>query len=267
MILHKTMLNLTPQGNHTAMMRQWESITKTMESKGYTPQEIYHDIGIILIGDWQRAYVRTRLDELFASSKAGGEHTINMGEFINNLQARTSVTKPGGYLPLYYPIYMQDAHLGPIAGKPEPPKLNTFKGGNTPRSPSNGPNQPNQLSQPSQHEGTAEDCPHCHRGKHTEDNCWVLHPEKRPRGPFYRSRKQPSQGTANLLKSARLTDGWVFDTAASWIIYNDQSAFKDYISLNHEATVTLPDGSIHRVEGVGNISLSTSKGEIELKNA
>ena len=68
------------------------------------------------------------------------------------------------------------------------------------------------------------------------------------------------------MKSARLTDGWIFDTAASWIIYNDQSAFKDYISLNHEATVTLSDDYIHCVEGVENISLSTSKGEIELKN-
>ena len=57
-----------------------------------------------------------------------------MGEFINILQARTSMAKSGGYLPLYYPIYMQDAHLGLIAGKPEPPKLNTFKGENTPRS-------------------------------------------------------------------------------------------------------------------------------------
>ena len=58
MILHKTMLNLILQSNHTAMMRQWKFIIKTMKSKEYTSQEIYHDIGIILIVDWQWAYVR-----------------------------------------------------------------------------------------------------------------------------------------------------------------------------------------------------------------
>lgn len=61
-------------------------------------------------------------------------------------------------------------------------------------------------------------------------------------------------------------NGYSTQVLHSLIIYNDQSAFKDYISLNHEATVTLPDGSVQRVEGIGNISQSTSKGAIKLKN-
>ena len=255
MLLVKTMVNLTPQGNTTAMMRQWESITKIIEENGYTVQEICHDIGILLIGDWQRPYVRTRLEELFALSKEGVTHTINMRDFINNLQARANIAKPGPYTSLYYPIYTQDAHLGPLSGKSES-KTNTFKGGT--------PSKPQSPTSLVQRYSQVDDCPHCHRGRHREDDCWTLHPEKRPKWPHYYQKKH--SGAANLVKSTKLTDGWVFDTGASWITYNDRSAFKDFIPLNHEHTVDLPDGSTHQVEGIGNIDLSTRKGKIELKN-
>lgn len=53
LVLVKTLMNLHPQGNPVAMMRQYQELTTLMEEKQYTIDEIGHDIGIILLGDYQ----------------------------------------------------------------------------------------------------------------------------------------------------------------------------------------------------------------------
>ena len=53
----KTMINLQPQGNPIAMMCQWEDLVSQIKEKAYSAADICHNIGIILLGDWQKTYV------------------------------------------------------------------------------------------------------------------------------------------------------------------------------------------------------------------
>lgn len=107
----KTLMNLHPQGNPAAMMRQWEGLVASMKEKQYTADDICHDIGIILLGDWQREYVRRELDALFAASEKENIHQLNMSELINRLQMRSTRagSTNGPYMRLSYPFYRQDS--------------------------------------------------------------------------------------------------------------------------------------------------------------
>ncbi|ODM16173.1 hypothetical protein SI65_08607 [Aspergillus cristatus] len=153
LLLVKTLINLKPNGNTVAMMRQWQRITTEIERKGYDVSELCHDIGIILLGDFQRSFVRTQLDSLFAGSKRDRFHEMDMDNIIDQIESR----KPDGF--------------------------------------------------------------------------------------------------ANLVHSTANANDWVLDTGATWTIYDDQSAFVNYMPLTTMSTVGLPDGSTHKVEGIGTIHL------------
>ena len=60
--------------------------------------------------------------------------------------------------------------------------------------------------------------------------------------------------------------GWLFDTAASWHITSDQSAFITYIDLNHFSDTEMPDDCVWPVKDVGTIYLPVSKRSIEFWN-
>ena len=87
LLLVKTMMNLKPQGNPLAMMRHWQQLGLAMMDKQYTAAEIYHDMGIVLLGDWQRGFIRSQLDDLFTRSKEGRAHVLDMPILINQLES------------------------------------------------------------------------------------------------------------------------------------------------------------------------------------
>ena len=72
--------------------------------KQYTTGEIYHDVGIVLLGDWQRGFIRTQLDDLFAMSKDDEAPVLDMPILIDQLESRYT-TPPGSYIPINYSIY------------------------------------------------------------------------------------------------------------------------------------------------------------------
>lgn len=148
----KTLINLHPQGNHMAMMRQWQELTSLMKEKKYTADEIYHDIGITLLGDWQKTFVRGELDTFFATSKEKDIHQLDIDKLIDQLEVRSPSTA-GIYTPLSYPIYRQDQRTVPRGG---------------------GTREKTTSSQ------SRFPCPHCKRGYHKEEDCWVKYPEKQP---------------------------------------------------------------------------------------
>ena len=160
----KTMINLQPQNNPMAMMRQWEALTARVKEKAYSATDICHDIGILLLGDWQKTFVRGALDDYFALSMEGKVHCFNMHKLIEKLEVR-SKTNSRQYIPLSYPFYQQDPRMA--------------KGGEeAQKAGKQAPKQPG--SQPATKEVDDNLCPHCKHGYHMEDDCWIKHPEKHP---------------------------------------------------------------------------------------
>ena len=117
--------------------------------------DICHDIGIILLGDWQKTYMRGALDDFFALSKEGKVHRLDMHKLIEKLEVR-SKTNNGQYTPLSYPFYQQDPRVA--RGGEEAQKA----GKQAPKQ---------QGSQPATKEVDDNLCPHCKRGYHQEDDC------------------------------------------------------------------------------------------------
>lgn len=70
------------------MMRQWQQLGLTMMDKQYTAVEIYHDMGIVLLGDRQRGFIQTQLDDLFTRSKEGRTHVLDMPILTDQLESQ-----------------------------------------------------------------------------------------------------------------------------------------------------------------------------------
>lgn len=119
LLLVKMLMNLKPQGDYIAMMRQWQRITAEIEQQDYPISEICHDIGIVLLGEYQRSFMRTQLDHLFIQSKKNQSHEMDMAAIIDQLESRTS-SAPGHYKPLSYTIYRQEpwGHMPQMDNQP-----------------------------------------------------------------------------------------------------------------------------------------------------
>lgn len=276
LLLVKTLLNLKPQGDYIAMMRQWQRVSAELERQEYSISEICHDIGIVLLGEYQRSFIRTQLDHLFMLSKKNQLHEMDMAAIIDQLESRTP-SAPGHYKPLSYTIYRQE----PWGHIPQPDNLPS-KGGNKKSQPITGASSdPSSPQKPSNNQSkTSKLCPHCKRGYHKIERCWVLHPELRPpkekenppsndTSPNGNNQSKPITGTtgvANLVHSTRRSDDWIFDTGATWTIHSDKAAFASYMPLSVASSVELPNGSTHCVEGIGSIYLPIGEHMVELKN-
>ena len=162
----KTMINLQPQNNPIAMMRQWEALTTQVKEKAYSASDICHDIGILLLGDWQKTFVRGALDDYFALSMEGKVHRLDMHKLIEKLEVRSKINN-GQYIPLSYPFYQQDPRMA--------------KGGEeAQKAGKQAPKQPGSQTTTKETEKDNSLCPYCKRGHHPENDCWIKHPGKRP---------------------------------------------------------------------------------------
>ena len=256
----KTMINLQPQSNPIAMMRQWEDLVSRIKEKAYSVTDICHDIGIILLGDWQKTYVRGALDDFFALSKEGKVHRLDMHKLIEKLEVR-SKTNNGQYNPLSYPFYHQEPRAIPKGGE------EAQKAGKQ------APKQPGSQASIKETERDDSLCPYCRRGHHAENDCWIKHPEKRPPPRVLAARRttrevKPNEvhGSASFISNGSGWGTWILDTAASWHVCSKKSAFDRYIDLNHYSDVELPDGSKQQVYGVGTINLPVGDSSVELQN-
>ena len=200
----KTMINLQPQNNPMAMMCQWEALTTQVKEKAYSATDICHDIGILLLSDWQKTFVRGALDDYFALSMEGKVHRLDMHKLIEKLEVR-SKTNSGQYIPLSYPFYQQDPRMA--------------KGGEeAQKAGKQAPKQPG--SQPATKEVDDNLCPHCKHGYHMEDDCWIKHPEKHPRPRILAARRAAredrpyeARGSANSIFKGSGWGTWILDTA------------------------------------------------------
>lgn len=258
------------------MMRQWQRISADLERHECSISEICHDIGIVLLGEYQRSFMRTQLDHLFMLSKKNQLHEMDMAAIIDQLESSTPST-PGHYKPLSYTIYRQE----PWGHIPQPDNQPP-KGGNKKSQLSTGASSdPSSPQKPSNNQSkTSKLCSHCKRGYHKVERCWVLHPELRPpkekenppsndASPNGDNQSKPitgKTGVVNLVRSTRRSDDWIFDIGATWTIHSDRAAFASYMPLSVASSVELPNGSTHRVEGIGSIYLPIGERMVELKN-
>lgn len=95
LLLAKTFMNLKPNGDTASMMRQWQRVTTEIEQKRYDASKLCHDIGIVLLGDFQHSFFFffcTQLNNLFAASKKDRLHEMDMHDIIDQIESRTPPT-------------------------------------------------------------------------------------------------------------------------------------------------------------------------------
>lgn len=250
----KTALNLTPQSNPIEMLYHWEALYRILKDREYEVEEIFHDIAIILLGDWQKTFLTAQLDDLFTKSKRDEQHMFDIPDLIAQLNRR--YTNPGSYQRMVYteyrpeprgPALIQDnrGQGGSSASqtalpRSRDPNKSTNTSSNQALNSTPNQNQPARSITPRANRQT---CSICHKGYHDESQCWVAHPELRPS-------PRNQAGTANFVNKKSHHNDWIFDTGTSYIITKEESAFDSFIPLNHVSTVDLPDGSNHCIHGV-----------------
>ena len=69
--------------------------------------DIYHNISVILLGDWQKTYMHGLLDDLFAIFKEDSIHYLDIHTIIEKLEV-CSKTNSRQYTLLSYLFYQQD---------------------------------------------------------------------------------------------------------------------------------------------------------------
>lgn len=75
LLLVKTRLNFKPNGNTITMMWQWQCINTKIEQE-YVVSGLCHDVGIVLLGDFQHSFVHAQLDNIVTPSKRDSFHWI-----------------------------------------------------------------------------------------------------------------------------------------------------------------------------------------------
>src|SRR5699024_7147487 len=126
-------------------------------------------------------------------SKEGQQHRLDIGKLIDQLEVR-SRSNNGAYSSLTYDVYQQDSRIVIKAGDSN---QNAAK-----------PSTNKSQARPKEEPKPAFTCPHCKRGNHPEEECWIKHPEKRPspeelaaRREARMARPSTTSGSANSVLS------------------------------------------------------------------
>lgn len=105
-------------------------------------------------------------------------------------------------------------------------------------------------------------CEHCQKPGHTKDECWSLHPEKRPQ------RNKPYKGNNNkntsreygltLTESMKPRSGhWIIDSGATSHMCNNEASFIEYRDLMSEGrTLTNANGGKVHIAGTGTVKIN-----------
>ena len=247
----KALMDLYPQGDYVSMLLDFQRITAQLRKMNVSFEDFCHDYLVCLLGQWQQQFVRTKLDEFFASGR-GPIQNMDVKTLINQLIARASSTQKKQY----------------VQQQPQEFKLED-KYRISPEKAENG--KKDKESKPDSKSDTPKKklCPECKRGYHDKSDCWKLHPEKAPEGHHLRrhldtaknSPQDESTGKelvvrnqANAVRLLPTNPEWLLDTAASWHMTSRRDIF---IQLD-DTTSQFEDagGRIHTVKGIGTAQVS-----------
>jgi hypothetical protein len=62
----KALLDLHPQGDYIGMLYNYQCLVTKLKQMKITLEDLFHNIFIYLLGQWQAGFVHTHLDEFFA---------------------------------------------------------------------------------------------------------------------------------------------------------------------------------------------------------
>ncbi len=112
-------------------------------------------------------------------------------------------------------------------------------------------------------QATGKTCTHCKKAGHVRNDCWSLHPNKKPQGGQGRSNQRENDnkkakpgGSSLMATSRRLGAGttWYVDSCASEHMCSDRAVFTSLV--RGSSTILLGDNSTLAVEGVGEVRMS-----------
>jgi hypothetical protein len=171
LVTFNAFISVTSQGNMSSAMEDLKRLYNQLKSMNYTLDDLYRDKFICLLGTWQSSFVQTKLDEYFADSRKGTA-TLDVEEMVVQLRARSNPsTKP----------YTKQSFKGFKLGSGFSPYIPTTQA-------------------PAAHDKAT--CKYCKWPQNKPENCWTLHPDKRPKDGTQRSRSnKPKDDKQSELKT------------------------------------------------------------------
>lgn len=248
----KALLDINPQGNYPAMIRDFQRITAKLKRMDLSFEDLIHDIFICSLGQWQQNFVRTKLDEFYSCGR-GPIKNLNIAIFADQLVARSSFSS-NKYIPQNPQEFKLEMKL----------RISPTESKDSPRTKRDGQDQkPTRIK---------SICQGCGKGFHKPDDCWKLHPEKAPKHPGISTstassnNKDRSTGQELVLRNHSQANSiavvpaekpeeprWLLDTAADFHISNRRHAFSNL--RDHNAMINDAGGHTHLITGIGTVSV------------
>ena len=246
----KALLDINPQGNYPAMIRDFQRITEKLRRMDLSFEDLIHDIFICSLGQWQQDFAHTKLDEFYSCGR-GPIKNLDIATFAGQLVARSSHSS-NKYIPPHPPRFKLETRyrISPTGLKDSPRTKQDCQGQKPMR--------------------TKELCQACGKGYHRSNDCRELHPEKvskrhgnpistvsddknQPKGHKLVLRNHPQ---ANSIESVPAKEPkhdkeppWLLSTAANFHISCRHHVFSNL--RDHEASIKDAGGHIHQIIGIG----------------
>jgi uncharacterized 2Fe-2S/4Fe-4S cluster protein (DUF4445 family) len=64
----KALLDLYPQGDYISMLYNYQHLVAKLKQIKITLEDLFHNMFICLLGQWQAGFIHTHLDKFFACS-------------------------------------------------------------------------------------------------------------------------------------------------------------------------------------------------------
>lgn len=237
----------------TRYLNRYREIQSRLEELNTTKEDIEHDLFLIGLGSWNSTFVRTKLDEFFATGQRNQPiKNLNLRDLQGELSNRAQIDSDTANQKLSEKSDRSDS-------EPERSDSESRKKPGMTRSKS-----PNKR-------GDLPKCSHCTGLGHIESNCWFKHPNLAPPewAPRVRGKNedlQPRVGAVISNSSHATPNDWMVDSCASFHMTADRSAFASYRPLNHRESVEAVFGHQKRPSGIGTVILQVEGGELVLQD-
>ncbi|OKP10303.1 hypothetical protein PENSUB_4271 [Penicillium subrubescens] len=252
--------------DYMAYQTQWLHYMATLRNLSVTVEDVMHDMFLLGLGNWQSQFVKTKLDEFFAS---GGN-----GEPIVNLNLKQLMTA------LQYRANTQDPRK---KGQPPTPNGSTPTSIERPRTPEKSDSDRPPKLKPR--------CDYClsSRAIHETARCWCKHPDQAPTtwlsdyADFVRRTRErngdpipdipgltadmQAQAKASISAGSLQSANWYLDTCASYHVVSDRKLFTSYAPLGrHGEGVRSIWGDMRHPIGIGTVDMKLDGMTITLKD-
>ena len=246
--------------NWTQYLNRFREIQSRLEELDVKKADIEHDLFLIGLGSWNSAFVRTRLDEFFASGQRNQPiKNLNLRDLQGELSNRAQIDSDTANQKLSEKSDQEDPKSDQSDSEPEQSDSESHKKPGMTRSRS-----PNKRGDPPK-------CSHCTGLGHIETKCWFKHPNLAPPewAPRVRGKNedlQPRVGAIISNSSHNTPNNWMVDSCASFHMTADRSTFVSYRPLNHRESVEAVFGHQKRPSGIGTVILQVEGGELVLQD-